>query len=808
MVRIERLSMQGFKSFANKTSLPFPSGFNVICGANGSGKSNIVDALCFVLGIRSTKTIRAERLEQLIFNGGKNRPSAKYGEVNLYLNNEDGAIPGEGPLIKITRKVNKNGVSIYKLNGKTVNRRKIVDILANAGIYADGHNIIMQGDVTNLIEMTPLQRKEIIDEVSGIAEFEDKKTKAENELAKVDAKLKEAQIILSEREKTLKKLEREQQLAREYKTLEEQLRIISGSIIHKKLTIARERLKEVEEELERVEREFKEIESEFQEYDRKLEERQKEMREITTKVFKKSKNTEAYHKLNSEIDKLKTKLESNIREIQRIEDLLRRLSVEDRLSELLKKKTGVYGTVGELFTTDPKYQSAIEVAAGNHLNDFIVKSDEVAENCILFLKKEKLGRATFLPLNKIRYKEEKLEDKIPGVIDFAINLIDFDPAFEPAMKYVFATTLVVEDLPTARKLIGKYRIVTLDGDLIQKSGAMTGGFREKSKLQELSKYRNQKRELEEENERIRDEIAVLEGKINKLKEEESREILSSGYEEQLNKISDEIEKVRKERQKLYEKRLVAQSKVGNLRIKKAKLEAEIENLEMEFEEYKDLERFVDEDLESMQREKRAIVEKLRRIGSVNMKAIEDYENMKILYEDLKKKVEKIEEEKKAILETVEKIEARRREVFMKTFNEINKHFQELFREIGEGEASLELEDPNDIRSGLIIKARPKGKKMLSIDSMSGGEKTLTALAFLFAVQMYKPAPFYVLDEVDAALDKVNSKKIGMLIKKQSKKAQFIVITHNDVTIKMADQVYGVSMEDGVSKVIAIKLPEN
>ena len=220
MVRIEKLSMQGFKSFANKTALPFPSGFNVICGANGSGKSNIVDALCFVLGIRSAKTIRADKLEHLIFNGGKKRASAKYGIVNLYLNNEDGAIPGEEPLIKITRKINKNGVSVYKLNGRTVNRRKIVDVLANAGIYADGHNIIMQGDITNLIEMTPLERKEIIDEVSGIAEFEDKKTKAENELAKVDTKLKEAQIILNEREKALKKLEREQKLAREYKTLE------------------------------------------------------------------------------------------------------------------------------------------------------------------------------------------------------------------------------------------------------------------------------------------------------------------------------------------------------------------------------------------------------------------------------------------------------------------------------------------------------------------------------------------------------------------------------------------------------------
>ena len=807
MVRIEKLSMQGFKSFANKTALPFPSGFNVICGANGSGKSNIVDALCFVLGIRSAKTIRAEKLEHLIFNGGKKRASAKYGIVNLYLNNEDGAIPGEEPLIKITRKINKNGVSVYKLNGRTVNRRKIVDVLANAGIYADGHNIIMQGDITNLIEMTPLERKEIIDEVSGIAEFEDKKTKAENELAKVDTKLKEAQIILNEREKALKKLEREQKLAREYKTLEEDLRTYSGSIIHKRLKIAKERMKKAEEELKKIESEFKEIEINFKKYDEELEEKQKKMKEITTKVFRQSKNTEAYHKFNSEIDKLRNKLESNIREIQRIEDLLRRLSYEDRLSEILKKKTGVYGTVGELITTDPKYQSAIEVAAGNHIKDLIVKSDEVAENCIIFLKKEKLGRATFLPLNKIRYHEEKVE-KIPGVVDFAINLIKYDSLYEPAMKYVFANTLVVEDLKTARKLIGKYRIVTLDGDLIQKSGAMTGGFRGKSKLQELSKYRNQKRDIEEENEKIRDDIAILEGKINKLKDEENKEIVSAGFEREVNKISDEIEKVRKERQKLYDKRIIFQKKIGDLRVKKAKLETEIENLEVEFDEYKNMENFLDEDIEVMQRQKKSIIEKLRRIGSVNMRAIEDYDSMKMLYDDLKARVEKIEKEKEAILQTVEKIEARRREVFMKTFNEINKNFGELFQEISEGEASLELEDPNDIRSGLLIKARPKGKKMISIDSMSGGEKTLTALAFLFAVQMYKPAPFYVLDEVEAALDKVNSKKIGALIKKQSNRAQFIVITHNDVTIKMADQVYGISMEDGVSKVMAIKLPEN
>jgi len=356
--------------------------------------------------------------------------------------------------------------------------------------------------------------------------------------------------------------------------------------------------------------------------------------------------------------------------------------------------------------------------------------------------------------------------------------------------------------------MGKYRMVTLEGELILKTGAMIGGYMEKSRRQEISKYREDKKALEGENEYLKDLIAIAEEKLKKIKEEETEEIKSSEYENEINRIGEELEEIRGERQKLYDKKLSYQTKVGDLRVKKARIEAEMENLEMEFEEFKDLEKFLDEDLEAMQTQKKSIIEKLRRIGPVNMKAIEDYENMKIVYDDLNERTEKIIKEKQAILQTVEKIESRRKEVFMLTFDAINKNFGQIFEEIGEGTATMELEDQNDIRSGLIIKASPKGKKMLSIDSMSGGEKTLTALAFLFAVQIYKPAPFYILDEVDAALDKINSKKIGVLIKKQSERAQFIVITHNDVTIKMADQVYGISMEDGVSKVMAIKMPEN
>ncbi|RLF35829.1 MAG: chromosome segregation protein SMC, partial [Thermoplasmata archaeon] len=146
--------------------------------------------------------------------------------------------------------------------------------------------------------------------------------------------------------------------------------------------------------------------------------------------------------------------------------------------------------------------------------------------------------------------------------------------------------------------------------------------------------------------------------------------------------------------------------------------------------------------------------------------------------------------------------------FMETLSEISKNFSRIYSDLTGGEANLRLVEVENIESGLIIEAKPKGKKMLNIDSMSGGEKTITALAFLFGIQQHKASPFYILDEIDAALDKVNTKLVASLIKKYSKKTQFIVITHSNITIGMADKVFGVSMENGVSKVFGIELPEN
>jgi chromosome segregation protein len=236
------------------------------------------------------------------------------------------------------------------------------------------------------------------------------------------------------------------------------------------------------------------------------------------------------------------------------------------------------------------------------------------------------------------------------------------------------------------------------------------------------------------------------------------------------------------------------------------LEAELENIKIEFENYKNIETF-DLPIETLEKQLKETITAIQQLGPINMKAIEEYEQQKVVYEELKAKVDKLEAEKEKILGVILEIENKRKETFYRTLEGIRNEFKKVFGDLVGGEADLVLEDPENIESGLLIQASPPGKKLLNIDALSVGEKTLTALAFLFAIQCFKPAPFYILDEIDAALDKANAKKVAELLKKYSDKSQFIVISHNDITIQTADCVYGVSMEDGESKIVGIKMPE-
>lgn len=828
---ITKMTIQGFKSFNKKISIPFLPGFNVVAGPNGGGKSNILDAIAFVLGRTSAKSLRADRLHELIFNGGEGKAPADYASVTLFLDNSQKIFPFEDTEIQVNRKVSKNGLSVYKLNGKTTTREKIVEFLSGVRIYPDGHNIILQGDVTNIIEMNAVERRYYIDEISGIADYNDKKEKSQKDLDFVDQKLKEAEIIISQRYDIFKKLEDEMNAAIKFQNAQRQLTVLKASLAHKKSVTFDEQIKKLDEAIAKKEELNNKLNEEIEQIEGELDEREAGIRNVADKLIDLSKRV----KIEKEVSELRSKLliakdkmDSNAREIDRINNLIEKLqALESRKVELSGEiprsvraviglnLRGVLGTVADSISVPENYRIAIEVTAGHHLFDVIVEDENVASYCIDYLKRERIGRAIFLPLNKIKpmlFRENELLGK-SGVVGVASKLIKYNTKLMPAVEFVFGNTLIIEKIDVAKVLgIGKARMVTLDGDLVERSGAMIGGhyvkshpkFVETATNKEIEMYTNRRRELEQEITSVRQDIHALE---KKLKEYTISESAKEFIDLEKLRVSSErdVDDLRLRRKKAHERKVNLEIELNTAKIEKARLEAELENVKVELQQYGQIE-FVDEKIYTMENFIKKTQKEIDELGLVNMKAIDEYEKFKNEFEGYKVKYEKILEEKKAVIEMIDQIEQRRKEVFNKCLTEVSSNFTDIYTKMAGGTAKIELENPNDIESGLIIEANPAGKKLLNIDSMSGGEKTLTALAFLFAIQKYKPAPFYMFDEVDAALDKENSLKLANLIKTLSKAEQFIVITHNDQTIKQADRVYGCTMDRGETKIIGLEMP--
>ena len=824
MTRIEKIEMQGFKSFSKKTLLTFPANFLAICGPNASGKSNILDAICFVLGRTSAKSLRADRMMEMVFHGTKTKPSAEIAKITLFFDNSDKSFPLEEDKIILSRRINTKGISIYKLNGRTVTRETIQEILRPARINPDGYNIILQGDITDIIEMSPLERREIIDEISGITEFDEKRDKAQRELLTVEERLRESNIILGEKRSSIDKLEEERKSAQQYQKLTNELDKLRASLAKQRLKDAESAMKKLDDKINEIVTE--DFDKEILDAERELDEVEKKRNYVGKGLFDRSKDIaiiREVERLKAEMNRKKDKIEMNKSQLERINEIIRRLedlkqkelegSVSKSVQEILKLgRTGVYGTIASLSKVSRKHQSAIEVAAGNHLHDVVVSDENVAIGCVKHLKNNRIGRATFLPLDKIKPRDSKALRKLfneEGVVGLAIDLIEFDNKYYNAFSFVFGDTLIVNNIETAKRLgVGNARYVTLDGDLIEKSGAIIGGFYIEKRVfvenEEIDRYSSQKLQLQNEIKQLENDILRLNKELEQLSTEEqlgSKELVE--MQKERDQLEEKFESLKNKRKKLYEDKMVSQDDINKLRIKKARLEAELENITLEFEKYKKTETYQlsPSVLENKIREN---MDAINVLGLINMRALEEYNQQKIVYDELKLKVDKLTEERNKILEIIAEIEGKRKDAFTRTLEGIREQFKIVFKDLTGGDSDLRLSGGMD--SGLLIEASPAAKKLLNIDAMSGGEKTLTALAFLFAIQRFRPAPFYILDEIDAALDKPNTKKAVELIKKYSSGSQFIVITHNDATIQAADCVYGVSMEEGESKLVGIRMP--
>lgn len=655
------------------------------------------------------------------------------------------------------------------------------------------------------------------------------------------------------------------------------------------------------------------------------------------------------------------------------------------IDSILKAKIrGVHAPLLQLGSVDKQYSTALEVAMGGRMKNIVVDDEDVARVCIDYLKSARAGSATFLPLNRMKKAPSSLKmPKEKGVVDYAINLVDFDDKYLDAFFYALGDTLIVEDYDSAKRLIGKYRLVTLDGSLFEKSGAITGGDRRDTGLKfsqnqddELAKYKERfaqlqkqyqalevvRKELETKQEKIRTnysntmtalnsakielnnlnnnsqnneqrieeynktikenepkvqniekklekyeeklvdlnekmlvlqdkiteiESKMTEGELKKLKEmtsaienqikeyqnrilkcnneisEANRDIdfnkeLIKAKEEQIQRLikdneigaqdkvkyAEEIKEIEVKAAELEEKikslgeklvqlqkqRDLVQEELLGAETQKNKITNEIEKIGEQVEAFKSRRRELEPQLEEIRNELKAnevdinalvptevsteeITGKIQRLQKrmeemepVNMLAIQTYDEVKQRQEEKKEQIATLTNERKQILEKMSGYEQIKKETFMKTYNNINDNFIEIFGKLSEGEGKLILENPeNPFEGGLTIQAQLRDKTKQKLGALSGGEKSLTALAFVFAIQKYLPAPFYALDEVDANLDGINVEKLADIIQEQAKNTQFIVVSHRKPMIESANRTIGVTQkEHGKTKVTGVK----
>lgn len=830
VTQVNKVVLKGFKTFKNKTSVPFYEGLTAIVGENGSGKSNLIEAISFVMGKRSSG-LRAERLQQLIFNGGDHRKPADRAQVTLHLDNKDSIFNqflenGKKDEITIGRKVTR-GYSTYRFMGKNCGREQIDQILEAAQIDPHGQHFIEQGNVTDIIKKTPTKRRAIVDEISGVSVYEEKKERSIEKLREVKEKLNTNRIILAERKSRLRGLRNEREAALEYQNLKDEKAALEASIQQLKKTHLESKLRRVAEKKEGLEEEITELEeqkSDLSLESKNLEWELEELRdgldgagEVNLVKRCEQVRTQIVRK-KGQIHTKQSKIESLEESLEELEEMAKRhrSSPGNRAAKVLLElgKEGIYGTVAQLMDSKDGYEVAIEVACGGHKQDLVMDSRTTALESINYLKKNNLGRVRILPMDKlynpsISSKAQRAKN-LEGVFDLAINLVHFDEKYLPAFKYVLRDTLVAQSLEAVRDVEG-VRVVTLDGDILSPGGAVTGGAAVKKKGSErMRRYEINRRKKKEEIKKLKDEIEKARGEIKDLEKKLQEK------EQETEDKSTEAEQLRVEAKqkstKLRDLKGEHSEITSELESKKRELTRSLSRIESLRDELKNMEEpESDQDLiegsrRELEKRLKEAIRGMERLTPVNMKAIEEYDQFKKDLEVLEDRVEDLKKEKRRIETFIGEIEAKKREEFLTTLDQLSDEFNNVFQKLFEGgEANLELEEPENIESGLLIKAHPPNKEPHVLDSLSGGEKALTAIAFIFAVQKHYKSPIYVMDEIDASLDKTNSQRISNLLKEYSHQAQLIMVSHNQETVRMADRAYGVSINDGISKVLSIDL---
>ena len=921
-MRLTKIKLAGFKTFVDPTSLQFPSNLTGIIGPNGCGKSNIIDAIRWVMGESSARNLRGDSMEDVIFSGSSTRSEVGKAFVELNFDNSSNTLDSKFARfseIVIRREVSRDGISNYFLNNTKCRRKDIREVFLGTGLGPRSYAIIEQGMISKLVEAKPDELRTYLEEAAGISKYKEKRRETELRLKHTRENLNRLNDVMKEITSQLNKLERQAKLAKEFKSFKQDERKLKLSLLALKWNNYDQQIDNIEVQIRKVEINHEKEKSVLSSKNKKIEELRESRNNEQSRFDKIQKD---FYKLGSdiascekdiehsqetettrkeELDELSKKAviaqkdlemeaKKNVQVLENIEAIKEKnKSVSENLKNLEKNKKDVNFAMQNLLS---KINTFIGTQSENIKKQEVEKTKLEASDKSLSLLSKRLKILESYTINetdKNLNKDELLRKGTDVQEKLASLQIDFErldvasrdkfilqssqslKSIVSLFRELFKSVKILvrsqnDEIKDINKKIKDYekikleaqnKINELDIQLEEDKTTRTKLDKERIELKQLIdkvewnleetvKSQNDLNikitSLESEKDLIKNNINKFEieisdlnnRKLHLLSSDTSKDLPSDDMKIQLKKLlelksqsEDNLTKSREAIQSYDNEILEIESQKNDINIlissikdnledlkisiseKTAQRDALIENTDLPKKdidaEIKSIDMGVKQDI--LAKDLQKVQSKINSMGAINLAAIDELEDQQERKQYLDSQYNDLTESVKTLDNAIKKIDSETKSKFKEIFDSINSNLNTFFNQLfGGGKAYLELTDNDLLNTGVTIMARPPGKLVKNINLLSGGEKAGTGIAFVFSIFKSNPAPFCLLDEVDAPLDDANNNRFCNVVKEMSKNVQFIFITHNKLTMELADILSGVTMrEAGVSKLVSVNI---
>lgn len=815
-MRLNSIKLSGFKSFVDPTSVTFPSSMSCIVGPNGCGKSNVIDAVRWVLGESSAKNLRSDSMTDVVFNGSSSRKPVSKASVELFFDNKEGRIGGEFSSyseISVRRSLELDGQSNYYLNGTSCRKKDITDVFLGTGLGPRSYAIIEQGMISQLVSAKPEEMRGYIEEVAGISRYLERKKETESRIKRTKENLSRLEDLREEISRLLFKLQRQAKAAEKYHELRKEETTAQLMLFGSQWRDVSEVLKTKEKQVQDQELKVEEINSEKNTSDSEIIKLRATQIELQTAL---DKVQQEFYSFGADISRTEQEISLKKDRANEVNEKIstNKIQIEARQKDIENNGTNKAAAKNELDNIEKELQLLKE---GNDEDQNKAEAEKIEGSWLVFITQTKSIIASLIDsIETIKIKltkEESLDNSFSMIQSLKGDLEDLSGEPERLTK------LTQDFLVNASEGAKQQRINLLDKtDKYAELQAKLASLNSEDsyiniKLEELQK---ENLDLEAELNNLNNPIETIQKKLDNLLSDRLKvedNLLQS--RKSIEECNTSIHKIEREKIEKEQAAITLRELLENLRLERQASKIEQSNIEKQVEDLGgDLSKIKvnleeSKTVEDYSNELESIEVKISRLGAINLAAMEEYDQESKRKELLDDQHNELMEALETLEKAISKIDKETRTTFKDTFDKLNISLSQSFPKLfGGGHAELVMLGDDLLTCGIGITARPPGKKNASVSQLSGGEKALTAIAVVFAFFELNPAPFCLLDEVDAPLDDLNTMRFIDLVDEMSQRVQFVYITHNKISMEKSKHLMGVTMQEpGVSRMVAVDVDQ-